>query len=284
VTEPRSLDYAGKGVLVTGGVRGIGRGITEAFLAAGAEVVVCARHDPNQLPSAGGRTASFVAADIRDPEAAAMVVDTAAARFAEQGIGLDVVVNNAGGSPLLDSATASPRVSTRIIELNLLSPLHISQRANAIMQQQDTGGSIIMISSVSGARPSPGTAVYGAAKAGLVHLAKTLAIEWSPKVRLNSLVVGLVATEQAEGHYGGPVGIAKIAQTIPARRMGTPEDVAGACLFLGSPLASFVSGAALDVHGGGDSPQFLTVVAEVNNGATDPLTGIPTTPPPNGVS
>jgi NAD(P)-dependent dehydrogenase (short-subunit alcohol dehydrogenase family) len=283
VTQPGSLDYAGKGVLVTGGVRGIGRGITEAFLAAGAEVAVCARHDPKELPSAGGHTASFVAADIRDAEQAAMVVDTAATRFAERGIGLDVVVNNAGGSPLVDSATASPRVSTRIVELNLLAPLHISQRANAIMQQA-TGGSIIMISSVSGARPSPGTAVYGAAKAGLVHLVKTLAIEWSPKVRLNSLVVGLVATEQAEGHYGGAEGIAKIAETIPARRMGTPEDVAGACLFLGSPLASFISGAALDVHGGGDSPRFLAVVADVNKGLTDSLTGIPTSTPPNGAS
>lgn len=256
MTATGRVDYAGCGVLVTGGVRGIGRGITEAFLASGAEVVVCARHEPDELPTAGGRTASFVLADIRDPEAAAMVVDTAAERLGS----LDVVVNNAGGGPSLEAAKASPRVSTRIVELNLLAPLHISQRANAIMQAQPGGGSIIMVSSISGARPSPGSAVYGAAKAGLTHLVTSLAIEWAPKVRLNSLIVGLVATEHAEQHYGGPEGIVKVAQTVPMLRMGTPADVAGACLFLGSDLAAFVSGAALSVHGGGEAPAFLSVV------------------------
>jgi NAD(P)-dependent dehydrogenase (short-subunit alcohol dehydrogenase family) len=273
VTGTGSVDYAGRGVLVTGGVRGIGLGITQAFLASGADVVVCARHEPPELPtvdsSTGRRTASFVAADIRDAEAAAMVVDTAAERMGR----LDVVVNNAGGGPTLDAATASPRVSARIIDLNLLAPLHISQRANAIMQQQAEGGSIIMISSVSGARPSPGSAVYGAAKAGLTHLVASLAIEWAPKVRINSLIVGLVATEQSESHYGGTAGIAAVAETVPMKRMGTPADVAGACLFLGSDLAGFISGAALSVHGGGESPEFLAVVraalenAERTNGA-----------------
>ena len=258
-------------MLVTGGVRGIGRAIAEAFLSAGAQVLTCARHEPEQIPRAGDRTAQFVAGDVRDPEAAAMVVTAAAERFGR----LDVVVNNAGGSPLVDAATASPRVSTRIVELNLLAPLHISQAANSVMQQQDDGGSIIMISSVSGARPSPGTAAYGAAKAGLNHLVSSLAIEWGPKVRLNSLIVGLVATEQAESHYGGAEGIAEIAKTIPAHRMGTPQDVAHACLMLGSPLAGFISGGAMAVHGGGESPSFLAVVSQLNGGATDPITGIP---------
>jgi NAD(P)-dependent dehydrogenase (short-subunit alcohol dehydrogenase family) len=257
VTATGTFDYAGRGVLVTGGVRGIGRGVTEAFLAAGAQVVVCARREPDELPAAGSRTASFVAADIRDPDAAATVVDTAARRLGR----LDVVVNNAGGGPGLDAATASPRVSSRIVELNLLAPLHISQRANSVMQAQPEGGSIIMVSSISGARPSPGSAVYGAAKAGLTHLAGSLAIEWAPKVRVNALVVGLVATERAEGHYGGAAGIAAVAETVPLRRMGTPADVAGGCLFLGSDLAGFISGAALSVHGGGEVPPFLAVVA-----------------------
>jgi NAD(P)-dependent dehydrogenase (short-subunit alcohol dehydrogenase family) len=260
VTAAGSVDYAGRGVLVTGGVRGIGLGITEAFLASGADVVVCARHEPDELPSvqtsSGTRTASFVLADIRDPEAAAMVVDTAAERMGR----LDVVVNNAGGGPTLDAATASPRISTRIIELNLLSPLHISQRANAIMQAQPEGGSIIMISSISGARPSPGTAVYGAAKAGLTHLARSLAIEWAPKVRVNTLIVGLVATEHSEDHYGGAAGLAAVAATVPMKRMGTAADVAGACLFLGSDLSAFVTGSDLSVHGGGEHPEFLAVV------------------------
>ncbi len=251
-----SVDYTGRAVLVTGGVRGIGRGITEAFLAAGAQVLVCARHEPNELPTVDANMASFIAADIRDPQLAAMVVDTAVERFGR----LDVVVNNAGGSPNVDAATASPRVSTRIIELNLLAPLHIAQRANAVMQEQADGGSIIMISSVSGARPSPGTAAYGAAKAGLTHLSTTLAMEWAPKVRVNTLIVGLVATENAEDHYGGKSGLQLVAETVPMLRMGTPHDVASACLFLGSDLAGWVSGAALSVHGGGERPEFYGAV------------------------
>ncbi len=276
VTGTGSIDYAGRGVLVTGGGRGIGRGITEAFLASGAEVVVCARHEPAELPSvttpSGTRTASFVLADIRDPEAAAALVDTAAERLGR----LDVVVNNAGGGPALAAATASPRVSTRIIELNLLAPLHVSQRANTIMQAQPEGGSIIMISSISGARPSPGSAVYGAAKAGLTHLARSLAIEWAPKVRVNTLVVGLVASENADDHYGGAAGSAAVARTVPMLRMGTAEDVAGACLFLGSDLAGFITGAALSVHGGGEKPEFLAVVKAALAESNTPATKTPT--------
>ncbi len=256
MTGVGTVDYTGRAVLVTGGVRGIGRGITESFLASGADVVVCARHEPADLPSAGGRTASFVAADIRDPDGAALVVDTAVERLGR----LDVVINNAGGGPALDAATASPRVSTRIVELNLLAPLHISQRANAVMQAQPEGGSIVMISSVSGARPSPGSAVYGAAKAGLDHLVVSLAIEWGPKVRLNTLIVGMVATEHADEHYGGPAGVAAVADSLPLKRFATAEDVAGACLFLGSDLATYVSGAALSIHGGGEAPHFMSVV------------------------
>ncbi len=122
------------------------------------------------------------------------------------------------------------------------------------------GGSIINIGSVSGLRPSPGTAAYGAAKAGLINLTRTLAVEWAPKVRVNCVVAGMIATEAAEDHYGGSAGLAAVAATVPLGRMGTPDDVAGGCLFLASPLASYVSGAALEVHGGGESPAFLTAL------------------------
>ena len=186
-----------------------------------------------------------------------MVVDTAAERMGR----LDVVVNNAGGSPILDSATASPRISTRIIELNLLAPLHISQRANAIMQAQDDGGSIIMISSVSGVRPSPGTAVYGAAKAGLNHLVRT------PRAGMGAQGAGQHPRRRARRHRAGREtttaarpGSLGVAATVPMKRMVTPADVAGACLFLGSDLASAVTGADMAVHGGGEHPEFLAVV------------------------
>jgi NAD(P)-dependent dehydrogenase (short-subunit alcohol dehydrogenase family) len=170
---------------------------------------------------------------------------------------LDVLINNAGGSPNADAATASPRFSASIVQLNLLAPLYCAQAANAVMQQQTEGGSIVNIASVSGLRPSPGTAAYGAAKAGLINLTQSLAVEWAPKVRVNSLSAGLVATDAADAHYGGPAGMAEVASTVPLGRFGTPADMTGICLFLSSPLAAYVTGANLVAHGGGERPAFL---------------------------
>ena len=239
-------------VLVTGGTRGIGAGIARGFLRAAARVLVCGRTEPADLPSAGGRTAVFTKADIRDPEQAAASVRHAVDLFQR----LDVVVSNAGGSPYAAAATASPRFHAKVIELNLIAPLHIAQAANAVMQGQG-GGSIIMVGSVSGARPSPGTAAYGAAKAGLHHLVTSLAIEWGPAVRVNCVVPGFVATEAVGDQYGDPDAVAAVAATVPLRRFATPDDVAAACLFLASPGASYVSGTCLTLHGGGEPPAFL---------------------------
>jgi NAD(P)-dependent dehydrogenase (short-subunit alcohol dehydrogenase family) len=243
------FDYSGKAVVVTGGTRGIGAGIASAFLAAGAQVLVCGRNNP-AVPTEG---IEFVQADVRDPEQAAALVQAAVDRFG----GLDVLINNAGGAPPAEAATASPRFHAKIIELNLTAPLHVSQAANAAMQS-GRGGSIIMISSVSGTRPSPGTAAYGAAKAGLTHLAVSLAMEWAPKVRVNTVVVGLAGNEESAGHYGGPEAMAAAAASVPLGRMATPYDVANACLYLASPRAAQVTGASLLVHGGGERPPFLT--------------------------
>src|SRR6202035_5614864 len=178
-------DLANAAVLITGGTRGIGAGIARGFLRAGARVLVCGRTEPTELPRAGGRTALFTRADIRDPEQAAATVRKSIDLFHR----LDVVVSNAGGSPYVDAATASPRFHAKVIELNLIAPLHIAQAAHAVMQDQGSG-SIIMVGSVSGARPSPGTAAYGAAKAGLHHLVSSLAIEWGPAVRINYVAPG----------------------------------------------------------------------------------------------
>ncbi len=247
------LDLTGRVVIVTGGGRGIGRGIATRLLEAGAEVVICGRKEPKSLPAAAGRSAVFVAADVREAEAIDRVIEETRQRFGR----LDVLVNNAGGSPPADAATASSRFSEAILKLNLLAPLVFSQKANALMQAQPEGGSIVNIASVSGLRPSPGTAAYGAAKAGLLSLTTTLAVEWAPKVRVNAVVAGMIETEQSALHYGDAAGIARVAATVPLARLGLPEDVANAVLFLVSPLASYVSGAALLLHGGGERPAFL---------------------------
>lgn len=255
------LDFSGKAVLVTGGSRGIGRGIAEAFLAAGADVAVCGRKEPDELPIVGGRSATFVAADVRDGEQVEKMIDEVVERLGR----LDVLVNNAGGAPFAEAATASARFSEKVIQLNLTAALHCAQQANRIMQSQSSGGSIINIASVSGVRPSPGTAAYGAAKAGLINLSGTLAIEWAPKVRVNAISAGLIRTEQAHLHYGDEDGIARVAGTVPLGRLGTPEDVSGACMFFASSLSSYVSGANLILHGGGETPAFLSA-ATVNQG------------------
>ncbi len=253
-----TIELSGRVAIVTGGGRGVGRGIAERFLEAGAEVVICGRHEPESLPAARDRSAWFVAADVRETAQIERVVHAALDRFGR----LDVLVNNAGGSPAASAATASPRFSDKIVALNLLAPLHFAQQANAVMQKQPDGGSIVNIASVSALRPSPGTAAYGAAKAGLLSLTQSLAVEWAPKVRVNAIAAGMIRTEQAELHYGDAASQARVAATVPLGRLGTPHDVGDACVFLASPLASYVSGAALLLHGGGERPAFLTAVQE----------------------
>ncbi len=235
-------------VLVTGGVRGVGAGISAVFAGQGATVVTCARRPVD------GLAYEFHPCDVRDDESVAALI----AAIVERHGRLDVVVNNAGGSPYVPAADASAKFSTKIIELNLLGPLSVSQHANAVMQTQDGGGSIVNIASVSGRRPTPGTAAYGAAKAGMESITSTLAVEWAPKVRVNSVVVGMVETEQADLFYGDAESIAAISANVPLRRLATPADVGWAAAFLASDAAAYISGASLEVHGGGEPPHYLS--------------------------
>ena len=248
-----ALNMSGTVVIVTGGGKGVGGGITSRFLAAGADVVICGRTEPETLPTGAGKPAVFIAADVRDIEQIDKVVAFTVERFGH----LDILVNNAGGTPSADAATASPRFSESILKLHLLAPLHFAQRANAVMQQQEPGGVIINMASVSGIRPSPGTAAYGAAKAGLLNLTQTLAVEWAPKVRVNAVTAGMIRTAQAPLHYGDAAGVAAVAATVPLGRLGEPEDVGDVCLFLASTLAHYISGASILLHGGGERPAFL---------------------------
>lgn len=245
---PITLDLGGRVVLVTGGVRGVGAGISAVFAGQGAVVITCARRPVEGSPH------EFHGCDVRDPDAVSAMVAGIVDRHGR----LDTVVNNAGGSPYALAADASPRFHQKIVELNLLGMLNVSQAANAVMQQQDGGGSIVSISSLSGTRPSPGTAAYGAAKAGVDSLTASLAVEWAPKVRVNAVVAGMVRTEQAELFYGDEQSQAAVAATIPLGRLAEPSDIGWAAAFLASDAASYISGATLAVHGGGEPPPFLT--------------------------
>jgi NAD(P)-dependent dehydrogenase (short-subunit alcohol dehydrogenase family) len=248
---PAETTLQGAVALVTGGSRGIGLAIADHLRAQGATVLTCARRPAQVDPYC-------LQCDVRQAAEAAELVAGIHTRHGR----LDIVVNNAGGSPEADAATASPRFSESIIALNLLAPLHIAQAANRVMQTQAEGGCIINIASVSGTRPSPGTAAYGAAKAGLLNLTQSLAMEWGPKVRVNAIVAGLIATDAAADHYGGPDGVARVGAMLPLGRMGTGADIAAAVAYLASPAAAYISGAQLAVHGGGERPLFLSLAAQ----------------------
>ena len=244
-------------VLVTGGGKGIGRGISERFLASGAVVVICGREQPAALPESQGRSAEFIAADVRDRAA----VDALFAEIASRHGRLDVLVNNAGGAPFAMADKVSPRFHESIFALNLLAPLHLAQKANALMQAQEAGGVIVFIGSVSASRPSPGTAAYGAAKAAILSLTQSLAVEWAPKVRVVAVSPGLVHTEQSDLHYGDAAGIAAVAATIPQGRLAQPAEIGDACVWLSSPAAAYASGINLLLHGGGERPAFLAAAS-----------------------
>jgi NAD(P)-dependent dehydrogenase (short-subunit alcohol dehydrogenase family) len=246
-----SVDLTGRVVLVTGGTKGLGHGLAEAFRRSGAHVMTCARNQPDVPDDA------FVAADLRDPGAATAAVEATVAKFGR----LDVVVNNAGGSPPAPAATASPRFIEKIVALNLLAPIYVAQAAYAAMHEQPDGGSIINIGSLSGVRPSPGSAAYGAAKAGLANLTQSLAMEWAPRIRVNTVTVGYLETEKAALHFGDDEGIASVAKLMPMGRLVQPSDVAEACVFLASAEAAFITGADIAVHGGGEWPPFHSVVS-----------------------
>lgn len=245
------FDVSGKVAIVTGGNVGIGVSIARTLLQEGASVLTCSRRDYDSPPAAEGLSGvdgriAHMTCDVREADQVEAVVDKTVETFGR----VDILVNNAGGSPGADSATASPRFFAAIANINLTGLLVFSQKANAIMQQQDEGGIIINISSVAGLQGAPFSVMYGAAKAGVINATKSLAVEWGPKVRVNCIAPGLIMTEAAE--YLAPTDEIKkaVAAGIPVRRIGDPEDISDVVHFLCSPAARYINGETIVVDGG----------------------------------
>jgi NAD(P)-dependent dehydrogenase (short-subunit alcohol dehydrogenase family) len=244
----------GRVAIVTGGSRGVGLGIARRLLQEGARVATCSRQKLDAAPAAegipGAEARSFHAqCDQKDWDQ----IDAFVARVVEAWGRLDILVNNAGGSPVSRLAEASPRFHQKVIETNLTGPLWFCLRAHQQMDRQEQGGAIVNISSqASTPAGSPTLAAYGAAKAGLNHLTKSLAKEWGPRVRVNCLSLGHVLTEM-HAKYILPrdeEAQRKMFAAVPLRRASLPEEVGDACIFLCSREGEYINGATIPFDGG----------------------------------
>ena len=244
------LDLGGKVALVTGGSRGIGRVVAEALAGAGADVVVASRKldscekAAREITETTGRRALPVACHVGKWEECDQLVETVYGEFGR----CDVLVNNAGMSPAYDGlASVSEELYDKVHATNARGPFRLSVLIGDRMAEGE-GGSIINISSIGSRRPNTIDLPYGMAKAALNALTIGLAGAWAPKVRVNLV---LPAATETDMNSGWPAETkTRVAESNPMRRLGRPEDVASACVFLASDAASYINGAQLAVDGG----------------------------------
>jgi NAD(P)-dependent dehydrogenase (short-subunit alcohol dehydrogenase family) len=236
--------------LVTGAGRGLGRAIAVAFGREGARVALTARtrHELEEVAAAIGEERTLVyPADVRDPAALAALVDAVVARFGR----LDVLINNAGSGMVQPTERLELADWQRIIETNLTAPFLLAQAAGRVMLEQGAGR-IINIASVTSLAGLPMRAAYGASKGGLMAFTRSLAVEWGPRgLRVNAIAPGFIRTNlQDDLVRRGLFPADRITARTPVRRMGAPEDVAGAAIFLAGAESDFVNGEIFVVDGG----------------------------------
>jgi NAD(P)-dependent dehydrogenase (short-subunit alcohol dehydrogenase family) len=244
------LDLSGQVALVTGAGSGFGRSIARRFAAAGARVAVHYRRSRagaeevvREIRAAGGE-ARAVAGDLTREGEANRVVEETSLGFGR----LDLLVNNAGAYPLVGLLEMSAAQWDEVLAANLKSALLCLQAAGRRMTASG-GGAIVNVTSIQAFRPALGLAHYSAAKAGLEMLTRSAAVELGPVgIRVNAVAPGVTWREGIESAW--PEGVARYRAAAPLGRIGQPEDVADACLFLASPAARFITGVSLAVDGG----------------------------------
>ncbi len=243
----------GQVAVVTGAGRGIGAATAVALAEAGADVVIASRTEAQLTEIASrvsdaGRRAHVVAVDLSSPEAAAALAATAVAEFGR----LDLVVNNVGGTyprPLLET---TPEFLEEAFRFNVATAHALTVAAAPSLVE--TGGSVVNISSVMGRVSGRGFAAYGTAKAALAHYTRLAAADLAPKVRVNAISVGSVATSALEIVVGNPDLKEKMESATPLHRIGEAEDIAATVVFLASRAGGYITGKILEVDGGLQAP------------------------------
>lgn len=252
-----------RAAVVTGAGRGIGAAVAIGLAQAGADVLVAARTEEQLRAVAkavedAGRRAEVVVADLSDLDATAALADTAAQAFGR----LDVVVNNVGGTmprPFMDT---SPRFLEAAVHFNL-STAHALTRAAVPHMLAGGAGAVVNISSTMGRTQGRGFVAYGTAKAALAHYTRLAATDLAPRIRVNAIAVGSVATSALEVVLTDDGLRREMERTTPLGRIGDPEDIAAAVVYLSSPAGGYVTGKVLEVDGGLDRPNLDLGIADL---------------------
>jgi NAD(P)-dependent dehydrogenase (short-subunit alcohol dehydrogenase family) len=247
-----AFDLTGRKAFVTGASRGIGQVIAVALAEAGADVAIAARSQDGLAETARqvtalGRKAFVVPLDVTRPDDVRAAVSEAIRLLGH----LDIVVNNAGGTnfivPFLDMRITGWE---KVMRLNVDAVVYVCQAVGPHMRERGSG-SVINIASVAGLAAAPGLMPYGAAKAAVISVTKTLAVEWAPSgIRVNALCPGWTATELNRNLWGAPDGGQATIANVPMGRWARPEEMAGPAVFLASDASSFMTGQTLIVDGG----------------------------------
>jgi len=249
VSGGAAFSLAGRTAVVTGGGRGLGAGITTAFLEAGADVVVLARRDlPQDLRASAddlGRRLELVPVDLADSDAVDAAADDVLARHQ-----VDVLVNNAGVQSRHPAAQFPLEAFDQVLDVNLRAVFQLAQRFGRPMLERGDGA-IVNLASLLSFQGGLNVAAYAASKGGVAQLTKALANEWAQHgVRVNAVAPGYMTTEMNEALLADPVRLAQLSARIPAGRWGTPADIGNVVVFLASPAAQYVHGQVLAVDGG----------------------------------
>lgn len=247
VDHPKEqLDFTGKVVLVTGGGRGLGAGIARRFAQAGANVVVNYLNSVDAAEALAVRIKGLaVQADVTAEEGAAGLIAKTVEKYGR----LDVLVNNAGSYPQHPLLEMSVEDWDQVLDANLRSVFLCTQVAARQMIVQGKGGAVVNIASIEGINPAPNHSHYNAAKGGVLMLTKSMANELGEdSIRVNAVSPGLIWREGLDQDW--PDGVTRYQKAAPLSRLGQPEDVADACLFLASPAARWITGVNLVVDGG----------------------------------